>query len=65
VQRQEVRLDGPDHGLYLPPLTWGVQYKYTADAVLLVYASHGYDAADYIRNYDDFVRIVAERRKAT
>ena len=55
----EVLLDSPDQGLYLPPLTWGVQYKYSADAMLLVFASHYYDAADYIREYDEFHAVVS------
>ena len=60
-QRQEVVLEGPDQGIYLPPLTWGVQYKYSSDAVLLVFASHAYDPADYIRDYDTFVSVVREK----
>jgi UDP-2-acetamido-3-amino-2,3-dideoxy-glucuronate N-acetyltransferase len=56
--RCEIRLDSPDKGVYLPPLTWGIQYKYSSDAVLLVFASHTYDADDYIRNYDEFIEIV-------
>lgn len=52
--RQEVLLDRPDTGLYMPPMIWGTQYRYTRDAVLLVFASHSYDAADYIRDYDSF-----------
>jgi UDP-2-acetamido-3-amino-2,3-dideoxy-glucuronate N-acetyltransferase len=55
VNRTEVLLDSPDKGVYLPPMVWGVQYKYSKDAVLLVFASHYYDAADYIRNYSDFI----------
>lgn len=53
----EVVLDSPDRGIYLPPMTWGIQYKYSADAMLLVFASHYYDSADYIRDYADFLRI--------
>jgi acetyltransferase-like isoleucine patch superfamily enzyme len=60
-QRQELALDTPEVGLYLPPLVWGVQYKYSADAMLLVLASLPYDPADYIRDYD---RFLAERRAA-
>lgn len=56
-QRQEFPLDHPSIGLYLPPMTWGVQYKYTPDAVLLVLASHGYDASDYIREYSEFLKL--------
>jgi UDP-2-acetamido-3-amino-2,3-dideoxy-glucuronate N-acetyltransferase len=58
VNRTEVVLDSPDKGIYLPPMVWGVQYKYTEDAVLLVFASHHYDAADYIRNYSEFLELV-------
>ena len=54
-RRIEVVLDTLDSGLYLPPMTWGIQYRYTADAVLLVFASHHYDPADYIRDYDAFL----------
>lgn len=58
--REEFVLDTPDRGLYLPPMTWGIQYKYSPDAVLLVFASHLYDAADYIRDYDEFVRLARD-----
>lgn len=56
-RREEFMLSAPETGLYLPPLTWAEQYSYSADAVLLVFASHAYDAADYIRDYHDFTRM--------
>jgi len=55
--REEFKLDRPNVGLYLPPMIWGIQYKYTADAILLVFASHLYDSEDYIRSYDEFVKM--------
>ncbi len=61
--REEIALDAPSLGLYLPPMTWGVQYKYSPDAVLLVLASEPYDAADYIRDYDVF--LAARSRSGT
>ena len=54
-QRMETRLSDPTIGLYLAPMTWGVQYKFTSDAVLLVLASHKYDNDDYIRDYSNFM----------
>ena len=54
INRQEFLLDRPDVGIHLPPMVWGIQYKYSADAVLLVFASHYYDSADYIRDYSQF-----------
>ncbi len=53
--REEFVLDRPSVGLYLPPMTWGIQYRYSADAVLLVLASEHYDATDYVRDYDRFL----------
>jgi UDP-2-acetamido-3-amino-2,3-dideoxy-glucuronate N-acetyltransferase len=55
---EEFVLDGPDLGLYLPPMVWAAQYRYSADAVLLVLASDPYDAGDYIRDYDEFLAAV-------
>jgi dTDP-4-dehydrorhamnose 3,5-epimerase-like enzyme len=58
--REEVTLDSPSLGLYIPPRIWRVHYKYSADSVLLVLASHIYDADDYIRDYGDFVAYVGK-----
>ena len=42
----------------------GEQYKYSNDAVLMVYASHAYDEGDYIRNYDEYLaRIKHEKNR--
>lgn len=51
----EVVLDSPRYGLHLSPMIWGIQYKYTSTASLLVLASHEYDPDDYIRDYSSFV----------
>lgn len=56
--RREIRLDSPELGLHLPPMTWATQYKYSADAVLTVFASHCYDPDDYIRDYREFLALV-------
>ncbi|UOE85843.1 WxcM-like domain-containing protein [Vibrio splendidus] len=55
--REEIVLDAPNKGIYLPPMTWGVQYKYSQDAVLLVFASDYYDNDDYIRDYSEFKKM--------
>jgi dTDP-4-dehydrorhamnose 3,5-epimerase-like enzyme len=54
----EVVLDEPAIGIHIPPMIWGTQRRYSRDAVLLVLASHPYDAADYIREYDQFLELV-------
>lgn len=55
ARRATYRLDNPGVGLYMPPMTWGSQYKYSSDAVLAVFASLPYNNQDYIRDYDDFL----------
>jgi UDP-2-acetamido-3-amino-2,3-dideoxy-glucuronate N-acetyltransferase len=64
LARQDFLLDHPAVGLYLPPMTWGTQFRYSADAVLLVFASHGYDPDDYIRDYGEFVAACTQLREA-
>lgn len=59
-RREEFVLNKPNLGLYMPPMTWGTQYKYSPDAVLLVLASHTYDNEDYIRDYTEFATLVVE-----
>ena len=57
--RSEIALNTPDIGLYLPPMTWGIQYKYSNDAVLLAFTSDTYDSNDYIRDYSTFIKSVS------
>lgn len=59
--REEFLLDSPVTGLHIPPMVWGIQYKYSADAVLMVLASAEYSAGDYIRDYDEFLQLVAKK----
>jgi acetyltransferase-like isoleucine patch superfamily enzyme/dTDP-4-dehydrorhamnose 3,5-epimerase-like enzyme len=61
VKREEFILDSSTKGILLPAMTWGIQYKYSSDAVLMVFASHHYDASDYIRSYDKYVELVAKQ----
>lgn len=54
--REEIRLDSPRLGLYVPPMTWLAQYRHSPDCILLVLASDPYDPHDYIRDYEEFRR---------
>lgn len=53
----EIKLNRPDIGVYMPPMIWGIQYNFSVDTVLGVYASHPYDSAEYIREFDEFRRL--------
>lgn len=57
-QRREYLLDRPNLGIHMPAMIWGIEYKYSSDAVLLVFASEYYDPDDYIRDYGEFMELV-------
>ena len=57
ASRHEAVLDSPAKGVYIPPMVWATEYKFTRDAVLLVLASEYYDAAEYIRDYGEFLAL--------
>jgi serine acetyltransferase/dTDP-4-dehydrorhamnose 3,5-epimerase-like enzyme len=56
--REEIRLANAEVGLHIPPMIWSTQWRYSRDAVLLVLASHPYDPADYIRDYEEFLELL-------
>jgi UDP-2-acetamido-3-amino-2,3-dideoxy-glucuronate N-acetyltransferase len=60
--REEYLLDSPDLALYMPAMIWGTQYRYSADAILLVLASRPYESADYIRDYKEFLSIARSQK---
>lgn len=63
-EKATVLLDKPNEGLVLDSCVWREMFDFSADAVLMVLASELYDEADYIRDYDAFLRYLEteERR---
>jgi hypothetical protein len=60
TNRCEVILDCPSMGVYMPAMIWGTQYRYSRDAVLLVFASLPYSEIDYVRDYGQFIALKQE-----
>lgn len=58
TNREEFLLDRPTIGVHVPPMVWATEYKHSPDSTLLVFASHHYDPADYIRDYSQFLGAV-------
>ena len=57
-QREEFVLDKSTIGLLIDDLIWREMYDFSPDCVLLVLASEYYDEADYIRDYQAFLKAV-------
>lgn len=55
--RDQVSLDRPELALYIPPKIWATQQRFSQDGVLVVLASELYDPDEYIKDYDEFLRL--------
>jgi UDP-2-acetamido-3-amino-2,3-dideoxy-glucuronate N-acetyltransferase len=56
--REEIVLNSPRIGVHILPMVWTVQYKFSQDAMLLVLTSEKYAPDSYIRDYDEYNRMV-------
>lgn len=51
-------LDNPAQGLLIDSCIWREMHDFSEDCVILVLASQHYDESDYIRDYDEFLKVV-------
>ena len=52
-----IHLDRPHTGIYIPAMIWKDMYDFSPDSVLLVLASEHYDPEEYIRDFDEFLKV--------
>ena len=57
AHRRSHVLDSIAHGLHVPPLVWAEQCYRRKGTVLLVLCDAPYEEGDYIRDYDEFLRL--------
>lgn len=53
-----VELNKPMMGVYIPKMIWKDMYDFSNDSVLLVLASTHYNGAEYIRDYDAYLKVM-------
>ena len=56
-----IELNRPRMGLYLTSMLWKDMYDFSPDSVLLVLASRHYDAEEYIRDYEAYLKEIKSR----
>ena len=61
-QKKIVPLEKPYEGLYIANDIWREMYDFSEDAVLMVLASELYMEEDYIRDYDEFLKFIKEKK---
>lgn len=57
-KKVEISLNSPDKGLYIEGTIWREMFNFSPDCVLTVLANDYYNENEYIRNYDDFLKLV-------
>lgn len=62
ASRTRFRLEDPAQGLHIPAMHWGELERFSPGAVCLVLASEAYDEAEYLRDYDEFLRLARVHR---
>jgi dTDP-4-dehydrorhamnose 3,5-epimerase-like enzyme len=58
VTRESIILNSPKHGVYINNNKWREMHDFSDNCVLMVLASNIYEESDYIRSYDEFLRLV-------
>ena len=61
IKKNVVELSSPNEGVYINDLIWREMYDFSQDCVLLVLADNLYDEDDYVKDYNDFLRLVKEK----
>lgn len=55
-----IHLNRPWKGLHIPPMIWAAEVNFDPGSVCLVLASDKYDEADYIRDYENYLKSRSE-----
>lgn len=55
--KRQVLLNKPYIGLHIPPGIWASEENFSSGSICLVLASHSYDEEDYLRIYDNFLKL--------
>ncbi len=56
--KKTVSLNRPYYGLHIPPGIWAHELNFSSGAICLVLASHKYNEADYIRDYNEYKEFI-------
>lgn len=63
ASRRTFTLNRSNIGLYVAPGIWVSLRNFSSGSVCLTLGSDLYDEADYVRDYDEFLKLTADKRK--
>ncbi|RMH40983.1 MAG: WxcM-like domain-containing protein, partial [Gammaproteobacteria bacterium] len=61
-KKKRFHLNRSYYGLYVCPMMWRLLDNFSSGAVCMVLASERFDEDDYIRDYQEFISCVRDRR---
>ena len=59
-EKQRIHLNRSYNGLYIPPMIWREMDNFSSGSVCLALASTAYEANDYYRDYQEYLKAVSE-----
>lgn len=57
-----VEFNRPMQGIYIPKMIWKDMYDFSEDSVLLVITNTHYDGKEYIRDYDEYLKVMGVKK---
>ena len=60
--QETIILDKPHQGIYLNKMVWKNMLNFSKDAILLVLSNEYYNSEEYIRDYEEFKKIIREKK---
>ena len=57
MKKQTFALNRSYYGLYVPKGLWREMVNFSTNSLALILSSTDYDVKDYVRNYDEFLRL--------
>lgn len=57
INKKTIALNRPYYGLHIPPGIWAAEQSFSSGSICLVLASTLYNAKDYIRDYNKFIKL--------
>lgn len=61
-KQETIVLDKPHQGIYLNKMVWKNMLNFSKDAILLVLSNKYYNSEEYIRDYEEFKKIIREKK---
>lgn len=57
-EEEIIVLDKPNRGVYLGKMIWKEMFDFSKDSILVVLSSEHYDEKEYVRDYNEFLKIM-------